>query len=117
VPRVEIGDDVIENLPLASVRERHVNRRGRRDARIRIVDVTAGEDQVRPWMTTPKPMHKRPDFSVCLRGDGAAVDDADIRRIAFVGDGEPGASQPVTELRHLGEIHLASQRLDGDPHD
>src|ERR1700716_1269931 len=114
--RGEVGGDVVEKFALSSIRKRHVDTGDRGNARVRIVDMTAGQDEVRLRMTAPQAMHHRPKLAVGLGRDGAAVDHPDISVLVAIRHGEAGTRQPVAKLGHFGEIHLAAERLNRDLH-
>ena len=78
--------------------------------------MTAGQNQVGLRMAASQPVHHRPELTVRLRRHGAAVDDADIGLVIAVRHVKAGACQPVAKVGHLGEVHLAAERLDRDVH-
>ena len=114
--RREGRGDVVEDLAFTRIRERDVDTGNRGEPRIRIVDVATRQDQMRLRVTAPQAMHHRPKLSVRLRGHRTAVDHADVGVLVAVRYRESGPRQPVAELGHLGEIQLASERLDRDVH-
>src|ERR1700694_200385 len=114
--RGEVRGEVVENLALSRIRKRYVDARDGGNARIRIVDVAAGQDEVVLRVPAPQPVHHRSKLAVGLRCDGAAVDYTDVGVLIALRHGEAGTRQAVAQLRHFSEIHLASERLNRDVH-
>src|SRR5213594_424800 len=115
-PRGEVRRNVVEDLALSRVREGHVRVGDGGYAWMRVVDMTAGQDEVGLRMTAAQPVHHRAEFAVRLGGDRAAVDHADVGVVCRVRYREADTGQPVAQLCHLGKIDLASQRLDRHVH-
>src|ERR1700732_1064517 len=61
-------------------------------------------------------MNQGSKLAVGLRRNGAAVDHTDVGVLIAIRHGEAGTRQLVAKLRHFGEIHLASERLNRDVH-
>ena len=76
--RGEVCRNVVEDLILSCVRKSHVHAGHGRNARMRVVNVTAGQDEMGLWMTTAQSVHQGAELAVRLGGDGATIDHADV---------------------------------------
>ena len=114
--RLEIRREVIEDFPFARIGEAHVGVGHRRHARVRVIDVAPGQDEVRFRVPASQAVDHGAQLAVRLGGHGAAVDDADVRVLVGLGDRKTGARQLIAEVLHLREIHLATERVDRDFH-
>src|SRR5437867_11147244 len=77
-PRGEVRRNVVEDLALSRVWEGHVRVGDGGYAWMRVVDMTAGQDEVGLRMTAAQPVHHRAEFAVRLGGGRAAVDHAGV---------------------------------------